>query len=76
MTAAAAVACVSSQRSCVHFSDAILRQLHEFELLQKSRVSVAACEATSAPANSRKRNDPAAHFFQPPPSLSHHALSP
>jgi uncharacterized protein YhdP len=76
MSVAAAVECVSSRRSCVHFSDAILRQLHEFELLQKSRVSVAACDASSAPANSRKRNDPSAHFLQPPPSPSHQALSP
>jgi hypothetical protein len=76
MSSAAAVECVSSRRSCVHFSDAILRQLHEFELLQKSRVSVAACDASSAPANSRKRNDPSANSLQQQQPLSHQALSP
>ncbi len=60
MTAVEAVQCVSSQRSCVHFSDSFLRQLHEFELLQKSRVSVAAFASfggAAAQSSSRKRSD-------------------
>jgi serine/threonine/tyrosine-interacting protein len=76
MSAAEAVHSVSSQRSCVHFSDAILRQLNEFELLQKSRLSVASCDAASAATNSRKRNDFAPLHLQPPPLLSPQTLTP
>jgi serine/threonine/tyrosine-interacting protein len=65
MSAADAVQSVSSQRSCVHFSDSILRQLHEFELLQKSRVSVASCGADAAESSSRKRNDSASPHHEP-----------
>jgi hypothetical protein len=67
MSALEAAQCVSAQRSCVHFSDSILRQLHEFELLQKSRLSVASSGggATSATA-SRKRNDSKSADLQPP----------
>lgn len=70
MPAADAVHCVSSQRSCVHFSDSILRQLHEFELLQKSRMSVATCVGTAAGSTTRKRNDPTEPSFQPSQACS------
>jgi serine/threonine/tyrosine-interacting protein len=69
MSAVDAIRCVSSQRSCVHFSDSMLRQLHEFELLQRSRVSVASFGGAASESSSRKRNDSAAHNAQPSQSL-------
>jgi serine/threonine/tyrosine-interacting protein len=65
-----AVHCVSSQRSCVHFSDSILRQLHEFELLHKSRISVASFICTDAESTTRKRNDLTALSLQPSQACS------
>ena len=70
MSVVDAVHCVSSQRSCVHFSDSILRQLHEFELLQKSRLSVASFVGSAAAATTRKRSDSTAPNVQPPQSCS------
>lgn len=65
MSAVDAIRCVSLQRSCVHFSDSMLRQLHEFELLQRCRVSVASFGVAAAEPSSRKRNDSTAHDAQP-----------
>lgn len=66
MSAVEAAQCVTVRRSCVHFSDSILRQLHEFELLQKSRLSIASSEGGAAAATaSRKRNDSMADVQHP-----------
>jgi serine/threonine/tyrosine-interacting protein len=70
MPAADAINFVTSQRACVHFSDSILRQLHEFELLQKSRTTVASFVGATSSTTTRKRNDHMLPGLQPSQACS------
>jgi hypothetical protein len=65
MSAVHATQCVSLHRSCVHFSDSILRQLHEYELLHKSRNSVASITGAEEVTANRKRSDSIICDLQP-----------